>query len=44
MNATITNYDTNLDVLYVSKEYFGTGLKCLDMLIISTIEEYEKRD
>ena len=43
MNATKTNYDTDLDVLYVSKEYFGTGLKCLDMLIISTIEEYEKR-
>ena len=44
MNATATNYDTDLDILYVSKEYFGTGLKCLDMLIISTIEEYEKRD
>ena len=44
MNATKTSYDTDLDILYVSKEYFGTGLKCLDMLIISTIEEYEKRD
>ena len=44
MNATKTNYDTDLDILYVSKEYFGTGLKCLDMLIISTIEEYEKRE
>ena len=42
MNATKTNYDTDLDILYVSKEYFGTGLKCLDILIISTIEEYEK--
>ena len=39
MNATKTNYDTDLDILYVSKEYFGTGLNCLDMLIISTIEE-----
>ena len=44
MNATKTNYDTDLNTLYVSKEYFGTGLKCLDILIISTIEEYEKRD
>ena len=44
MNATKTNCNADLDILYVSKEYFGTGLKCLDMLIISTIEEYEKRD
>lgn len=43
MNTTKNNYDTDLNILYVSKEYFGTGLKCLDMLIISTIEEYEKR-
>ena len=44
MNATKTNCNADLDILYVSKEYFGTGLKCLDMLIISTIEEYEKRN
>lgn len=41
MSTTETNYGTDLNELYVNKEYFGTGLKCLDMLIISTIEEYE---
>lgn len=44
MTITKTNCNADLDILYVNKEYFGTGLKCLDMLIISTIEEYEKRD
>ena len=41
MSITKTNYGTNSNELCVNKEYFGTGLKCLDMLIISTIEEYE---
>lgn len=41
MSITRTNYDISSNELYVNKEYFGTGLKCLDMLIISTIEEYE---
>ena len=42
MTTTKNNYSINSDELSVNKEYFGTGLKCLDMLIISTIEEYEK--
>jgi DNA-binding Lrp family transcriptional regulator len=41
MNATKTNYGPDPNELCVNKEYFGTGLKCLDMFIISTIEEYE---
>ena len=42
MSTTKINYGPGPNELCVSKEYFGTGLKCLDMLIISTIEEYEK--
>lgn len=41
MSITKTNYGIGSNELPVNKEYFGTGLKCLDMLIISTIEEYE---
>lgn len=41
MSTTKTNYSSGSNELPVKKEYFGTGLKCLDMLIISTIEEYE---
>ena len=41
MSTTKTNYGTGSNELPVNKEYFGTGLKCLDMLIISAIEEYE---
>lgn len=44
MSITKNNCDTNPNELYVNKEYFGTGLKCLDMLIIAAIEEYEKRE